>query len=265
VIKRKYPMNRENWIIQMYDWGQRGIQDYNHLHKKIIPASKNLIKKTQYGVRLKKLDPNLDVIGFDMPRNDIEKVKIKNGKIIRIGCDRGIKQNSEYFKKYIIPIINRSFTREELENIELYVEYPSKTLDPKFDGLSSGYVSDKNMKFSTIHVSRKKDAPTIVHEVLHAVRFEKNRTLKNINKDEAETDLETMMRLSKYERDKIPCNDGYYSLIKGDKCKARHEDAKVIEQNCNIRNKHELSKCIKRNLKKTNIGKLKIPKKFIPK
>ena len=264
VLKEKYPMKRDQWILQMYDWGKKGIEDFDHLHKKIIPASKKLIKKTKYGMRLKKLDSTLDVRGFDMPRRDIERVKIKGGKIIRIGND-GIQKNSEYFKKYIIPLINRSFTKEELDNLELYIEYPSKHLNPNFDGLSSAWTSDKNIKFSTIDVSRKKDGPTIIHEVLHAVRFNKNKMAKRRNKDEAETDLETLMRLSKYEREQIPCNDGYYSLLKGNKCKARNEDIKIIKQNCNLRNKNELTSCVRKNLKKTNIGKLKIPKKFIPK
>jgi len=263
-VRKKYPTNREQWIIQMYDFGKRGIEDFNHLHKKVIPASKKLVHKTKYGMKLKKLDSTLDVKDYDMPRKDIERVRIKNGKIIRIGSDT-IQKNMEYFKKYIVPILNRSFTREELQNIELYIEYPSKEFSRKFDGMSSSYISDKNIKFTKIDVARKKDAPTVVHEVLHAVRFKKNKILNDINKDEAETDLETMMRLSKYERSKIPCDDGYYSLLKGkNKCDARKEDAKIIEDNCNIRNKNGLSKCIRKNLKKTNIGKLKIPKKFHP-
>jgi hypothetical protein len=265
VTKSKYPMKRDQWIMQMYDFGNRGIEDFNHLHKKVIPATKNLYHQTRYGVRLKKLDSKLDVKGFDMPRHDIEKVIVKDGKIIRIGSDN-IQKNAEYFKKYMVPLINRSFTKKELEGIELYIEYPSKNFDRhKFDGLSISGVSDKNIRFSTIDVSRKKDGPTLIHEILHAVRFDQRRNPKSVHQDEAETTLETMVRLSKYERDQIPCNDGYYDLLKGNKCKARNEDVKLIEKSCNLRDKNGLSRCVRKNLKKTNIGKLKIPKYFIPK
>jgi hypothetical protein len=264
VTKKKQPMNRENYIIGMYDFGNKGIEDYDHLHKKIIPASEKLVKKSKYGMRLKKLDSTLDVEGYDMPRKDVERVRIEGGKYIRIGGDT-IKRNAEYFKKYIIPAINRSFTRDELNGTEIYIEYPSKSISNKFDGLATHYDSDKNIKFTIIDLARKKDIPGAVHEILHAVRFSKNKMMRNRNIDEAETDLETLMRLSKYERKKLPCNDGYYQFVKGKNiCKARSEDEKLIEQNCNIKNKKGLSQCIKKNLKKTNIGKIKIPKRLHP-
>ena len=102
--KKQHPMNRDQWIVQMYDFGKKGIKDFGHLHKKVIPASKYLIRHTRDGPILKKLDPHLDVHGFDMPRKDIEKVKIKNGKIIRVGSDN-ISKDGDYFRNYIVPLI----------------------------------------------------------------------------------------------------------------------------------------------------------------
>ena len=262
VMKKKYPMTRENWILQMYDFGERGIKDFDTTAKKIIPPTKSLVKKTEYGLRLKKLDSTLDVNGYDKPRDDIKKLKLKNGKVIRIGSDT-INNNMNNFKKYILPHINKSFTAKELRNIDIYIEYPSKKLPKNFAGVSTGWESDKKKKFSTIELGHAKDAPTAIHEILHAMKYENGNYIQDVHKDEAETELETYVRLTPQQRKKIPCNDGYYSFIKGNKCKARKEDTETIESACNIKDKHGLTTCVKRNLKKTNIGKIKIPKKFI--
>jgi len=263
IKKKKYPMTRENWILQMYDFGEKGVKDFNAVAKKIISPTKKLVKKTSYGLRLKKLDSTLDVEGYDKPRTDIKNIKLKN-KVIRIGSDT-IDKNLKYFKKFILPTINNAFTKDELKNIDIYIEYPSKNLQNRFGGISTGWESEKNKKFSTIDLSTKKDASTAVHEILHAMKYEKGNFIHNVHKDEAETELETYLRLSPEMREKIPCNDGYYSFTKGNKCKSRREDVKTIESNCNIKNKKGLTTCITKNLKKTNIGKVKIPKKYIPK
>jgi len=263
-LKKKYPMNREQWILQMYNFGKPGVEDFGHTHKKIIPASKKLIKKTNLGPSLKKLDPNLDVKGFDLPRDDIKEIKAKGNKKIRIGNDT-VDDDIKYFKRYILPQINKAFTEKELKEMELYIEYPSKRLNrsKKFAGESAAWLSSKNKKISIIDLAHRKDAPTAVHEIIHALRFTKGTTLiKNVHADEAETELEVMARLSPQERAKITCNDGYYKFLKGNKCKARKEDVKIIDDNCNLKNKAGLTACIRKNLKKTNIGKVKIPKKY---
>jgi hypothetical protein len=212
---------------------------------------------------LRKLDKNLDVKGFDMPRNDIRNVKLKNNKTIRVGGDNP-SNTIKYFRKYILPYINKAFTEKELKGIELYIEYPGTSLQKHFLGMQEGWLSDKNQKFSTIELTHIKDGLSAVHEILHAVRYKNNRRLKNLNDDEAETDLEAMMRYPPRALSKIPCNDGYYDFVKGNKCKARKEDAKIIKDNCNLRDKAGLSKCIRKNLKKTHIGKIKVPKKYHP-
>src|SRR4030042_6114907 len=149
-----------------------------------------------------------------MPRDDVKNIKLKNEKIIRVGGD-GVNHNIRYFKRYILPYLNKSFTNEELKSMELYIEYPSRKLNKqgKFSGMSSEWISDKNKKFTIIDLAHKKDGPTAVHEMLHAVKYKNNKTIKDIHLDEAETDLETMMRLSPRERSKIPCNDGYYFFL----------------------------------------------------
>jgi hypothetical protein len=250
----------------MYDFGERGIRDFNHLHKKVVPASKNLIKsQKRFGFKLKKLDPTLDVKGFDMPRGDIEKIKVKGGKIIRVGSDNAQK-NNEYFKKYIVPLINRSFSKKELEDLNIYIEYPSKYVVKNHDGTSESFKSLKDQrKFSVIDIEKKKDGPVIIHELLHAVMFSQNKDPKSKSQAEAETELGTLVRLPAHERKKIPCNYGYYGLLKKkNSCKLQKDDVNTIKQNCDVHNKNKLVSCIRENLKKTNIGKLKVPKKYDP-
>lgn len=266
MAKQKYPMRRDNWVIQMYDFGEQGIKDFNHLHKKVIPASRKLIvPQKRFGLRLKKLDANLDVKGFDMPRGDIEKIELKGGKIIRVGSDHS-KQNNEYFKNYIVPLINKSFSREELAHLNLYIEYPSKYLSNKYDGMANSFhsLADKR-KFSTIDVARKKDGSVVVHEILHTVMFSQNRNPKNRNQAEAETEIGTLVRLTDHERSKVPCGYGYYELLKKkNPCKAQSEDVKTIKKHCDVHDKNKLISCIRKNLPKTHIGKLKVPKKYNP-
>jgi hypothetical protein len=255
-------MSRENWILQMYDLGERGVKDFGSTAKKIIPASKTLIKKTSYGPRLKKLNPKLDVRGYDLPRCDIKILHLKNKKIVRVGSDN-IEANIKDFKRYILPYINNAFTNEELRNLDIYIEYPSKNISIKFGGISTGWESNSHKKFSIIDLATRKDVPTAVHEVVHALKYEKYKPTHDVSKDEAETELETYIRLNPKMRKKVPCHDGYYYFVKGDKCKARKADVKIIESSCNIKNRKGLTKCIEKNLHKTNIGKLKIPKKYI--
>jgi hypothetical protein len=263
-VKKKYPMTRENWILQMYDFGTKGVKDFDATAKKIIPPTKKLVHKTAYGMRLKKLDSTLDVEGYDKPRADIKYLQLKGKKVIRIGSDT-INNNLKNFKKYILPQLNASFTAKELKDLDVYVEYPSRNLPNKFSGLSSGWESDNHKKFSTIDLSVKKDAPAAVHEFLHAIKFENGKITHDVHKDEAETEIETYVRLTPRARKQLPCTDGYYYFVKKNRCKAREEDAKIIESNCNIKNKQGLTNCIKKNLPQTHIGKIKIPKKYIPK
>jgi len=248
----------------MYDLGEGGIKDYNKMSNKIIPATKKLTRKTEYGVRLKRLSAKVDVDGFDHPRDDIKNIHLKNKKIVRIGSDNPNKTVTD-FKKYILPSINNAFTKNELKNLDIYIEYPSKNISQHFSGLSTGWSSNKNKKFSTIDLTTNRDADTAVHEILHAMKYENGTMSHNVNKDESETTLETYIRLTPKLRKKVSCDDGYYGFIKGNKCKARKDDVKIIESNCNIKNKSGLTKCIKKNLHKTNLGKIKIPKKYIPK
>ena len=261
IKKKKYPMTRENWILQMYDFGEKGIKDFDTVAKKIIPPTKKLIKKTPRGLRLKRLDSTLDVEGYDKPRIDIKNLRLKN-KVIRIGSDT-IDKNLKNFKKFILPTINNAFTKDELKNIDIYIEYPSNKLPKGFGGTSTGWESEKNKKFSTIDLSTTKDAPTAIHEILHAMKYENNKYIRNPSMDESETELETYLRLNPKMQKKVPCDDGYYAFVKGNKCKARKEDVKIIKSSCNIKDKKRLTKCIIKNLKKTNIGKIKVPKKYI--
>jgi len=265
IKKKKYPMTRSNWIIQMYDFGENGVKDFNTTAKKIISPTKNLIKKTSYGLKLKKLDPTLDVEGYDKPRDDIKNIHLKNGKIVRVGGDN-IESNIKTFKKYILPYINKSFTKEELKNLDTYIEYPSKKLiKGNFGGMSDAMKSNKNKKISIIELLDTKNKSVAIHEIIHAIKHANNNIIHSVHKDEAETILEEHIRLPPKVFTKKSCDDSYYSFIKGNKCKAVKEDIEIIKSNCNIKNKKGLTKCITKNLKKTNIGKIKIPKSHIPK
>lgn len=258
-------MTREQWILHMYDLGNKGVRDFGSTAKRVIPATKDLIHKTTDGPRLNKLSSKLDVQGFDMPRDDIQKVKLKN-KVIRIGGDT-INKNAKVFKKHILPILNNAFNTKEMKNVDLYIEYPSKNLPHNFEGMHNGYVSNKKHKFSTVQLKYMKDPDSALHEIVHAVKYENGKYIHERNKDEAETVLETLVRMSPKDRKKAPCESSYYGMSKGQgNCRDRQKkDIEIIESSCNIKNKSGLTKCITKNLHKTSIGQIKIPKKHRPK
>lgn len=263
LVKHKYPMLRENWFLQMNDFGNKGV-DFNKTSNKVIAPTKKLIERTNIGYALKKLDPTLDVKGYDMPRDDIKSIHLKNGKVIYVG-GTNISHHIKQFKKYILPYINKSFTSNELKGLDIYIEYPSHNITAHFSGTTEGFLSNKHKKVSTVQLQSVKDVPAAVHEIIHTIKFKRNIANKNVHIDEAETILEENIRLGPKLVKKIPCGDSYYTFVKGNKCKARDEDIELIKSSCNIRNKNGLTRCIKKNIHKTHIGKLKIPKKYIPK
>lgn len=254
----KYPQKREKYIGDMYDFGSKGERDFDRTAKKVVKSSKKLIKRNS----LRKLPSKFDVNGYDMPRSDIGVMKTTPTRTLRVGNDH--KKNINDFKKYILPKIQHVFTKQELDMIYAYFEYPNNKMSNLFAGLTSGWVSKNGKRFSIIDINNlhKKDMDTITHELIHALRFAKKDRTRDIDKDEAETQLETLARLSNTDIKKIRNSDtGYYEIVGG--VKSMMNDRKMITSKCKLNG--GLSKCVKKNLGKSIIGKINIPNKYIPK
>jgi hypothetical protein len=255
--------SRKTHIIQMYDWGNRGEKDYNTTAKVILKPDKKLIKKVAPGVtEMRKLSSKHDVKGFDMPRPDIRVLKTRAGKIIRVGSS-GIN-NLNDFKKYALPIINRSFSKNELSDMNVYIEYPDKSLvKTHFNGMNEEWITKGKKKFNIISILNKHSPPDLVHELVHAVRFTRGRAMKDIDKDEAETELESFARLRPRDIKRISTQSyGYYTLLKGDTRQKMKDDRNTILK-CPVRG--GIHQKVKKCFRKTNISKIKIDKKYIPK
>lgn len=264
VVKKKYPTSRKNHIIQMYDWGKKGEGDYDHKHKSIIKPIKQLTRKTKYGRKLRKLPSKFDVQGYDMPRADIQNMKLK-GRTIRVGNED--ITNVEYFRKKILPQMQNMFTKEEVKLLNVYLEYPNEKIHKMFAGLTEGWTSDNShSRYNIIDISlnQKNDLYTIIHELVHALRFARKDTTRDIDKDESETDLEAIARLpASYIKNHMQHADlGYYQLLPGGR-RNIIIDKKMIDTKCTIGKR--MPACIKSNLKHSKIGKISIPNRFVPK
>lgn len=253
----------------MFYFGRRGVSDYNKTSKDIRTPRRKHLRSIHGKYTLKVLPREFDFNGHDMPRPDIYKIKLRNGKVIYVGTDN--KKNIADFKKYALPYINKSFTDKELQMMNVFVEYPDRNLIKYgMHGVADTQWPDpgeKFKRFSLIGFYDKHSPETTVHEFVHALRnTNKKQNNKDADKDEIETVLETIARLP--EKDAIPKNTisiGYYSHLKGiknlnDAKRAIKHDRDIIVKKCNTH--LPIAQRIKKCYKYTDIGKLKIPNKY---
>jgi hypothetical protein len=193
----------------MYWWGDRGIWDYGEQNTNVVNPTKEMVKNG----RLKELPPHFDVRGFDMPRPDIRGYKNSVGRLVRVGNDS--QQNIGVFGAFAIPKINAAFNTNELSRLNLYFEYPSNRVTGGVLGQTDSITAPDGRDYSQIEINRHamKDEPTIVHEVIHALRYLDDYENEDQDIDEAQTELETVARVSRDGLMKMRNCLGYYSYM----------------------------------------------------
>lgn len=179
---------RKNWIASMFERGLRGKHDYFRTARKMVmPTFQNVEKwkiNPSFGSRL-------DILHWDVPRKDVEVVKI-HGRNIYVGGE--LRKKSVPFIKRVI---ENNFTANEIKKIKnLYIETDVSL--PGLKGRHTGYETKGGVKFSKVTVDKKyhDDEDTLTHEVIHAHRSASNRIVKDVDRDEKETDLEALARQS---------------------------------------------------------------------
>jgi len=199
--KKSQEQERQHWLGQMYDWGEKGIDDFSRTAKRVVKPTNKLVSGRGLQSELKVLPAKFDVNGFDMPRLDVNQYKAKTGKIIRVGNDS--KTNRGLFGSFFMPKMNNSFTGKEIDQMNLYYEYPDAKIEKNTLGECAYWESDdsekKQMRYVVIGINRKniKDEATILHETIHANRFAEGVEIRDVDQDEAYVELETIARVSK--------------------------------------------------------------------
>ena len=173
----------------MWGSGHRGKMDFFKKSSKVVPPN---IGNIEHWKKSKAFGRKYDITGFDQPRKDIGKTKIHN-RLVFVG--------GKYRKKvkpFVKKTISSNFTASELKEIKnLYIE-TAGGVEKKWVGQHEGICYPNGKKASVISI--KKDyhdsEDTLTHELVHAHRFATGRKVLDRNRDEKETDLETVARLN---------------------------------------------------------------------
>ena len=150
-------------------------------------------------------------------RADIDKIQIHNTKI-----HIGGKYRRSY-APYVKRTLESNFTAQEINEIgNLYVETDPKDLGKDVGGSNEHFDIQGKAKASIIRIlshmqGNHKDVEgaedALTHENIHALRNVMGRWVEDIDKEESETQLESIARISKNGMDNI--TTGYYDHIPG--------------------------------------------------
>ena len=150
-------------------------------------------------------------------RADIDKIQIHNTKI-----HIGGKYRRSY-APYVKRTLESNFTAQEINEIgNLYVETDPKDLGKDVGGSNEHFDIQGKAKASIIRIPPQRQGnhkdvegaeDALTHENIHALRNVMGRWVEDIDKEESETQLESIARISKNGMDNI--TTGYYDHIPG--------------------------------------------------
>ena len=199
-------------------------------------------------------------------RADIDKIQIHNKKI-HIGG-----KHKRSYAPYVKRILESNFTPHEINAIgNLYIETDPQHMGEGVGGANEQFSIEGKAKASIIRIPQHmqgnhKDVAgaedTLTHENIHALRNVMGRYVEDIDRDESETQLESIARISKDGMDNM--NLGYYSSIPG--LATREEQGSAIDEDRILLNeKYERKRkgddaiyTVKEKYPQSNISKVKI-------
>lgn len=196
---------RKNHIIEMYSSNAEA--DFSKRAKKVVDRHNNIRSDEVTGEPFV-FPIAFDIENHDVPFHDIKAVSTKSGKKVRVGSNKAHKKHATEIKG----ILNQNFTAEELGDMNLYFEYPaSKTVGVV--ALHTGY-EENGRRFSIIDIASHNRGleDTVTHEVVHARRWSKKEQIRDVDREESETELETIARISNKGLDER--FGGYYQYLK---------------------------------------------------
>jgi len=198
-------------------------------------------------------------------RPDIDKIQIHNKKV-HIGG-----KHKRSYAPYVKRILESNFTPHEINAIgNLYIETNPKHMGEGVGGANEQFDIEGKAKASIIRIplhmqGNHKDVAgaedTLTHENIHALRNAMGRYVEDIDRDESETQLESIARISKDGMDNM--NIGYYSsipdLTREQGCKAIDEDRILLNEKYERKRKgDDAIYTVKEKYPQSNISKVKI-------
>ena len=122
------------------------------------------------------------------------------------------------YSPFVKGILESNFTGREMREIDnLYIETNPENLGKNCSGTSEELDFGKNIKGSIIRILPEKQGnveggeDTLTHETIHASRFATNRNIRDVNREEKETQLESISRISFGGLQKM--TTGYYDFV----------------------------------------------------
>jgi len=236
-------------IKSMWHYGHAGYVDFSKKAKRV----------RKQGIEPFKMSPKNDMEGFDLPQPDMTIFKNKSNKNVYVGGDKkGRKALGDKVKE----VMRDSFSQRELGKMNIYFDAHPPTLKNAVGSCTSydyGTSPKKSMR-SVIRIHEGfADESTIVHEMIHARRAAMGDWVEDRDKEETETEFETVMRI----KDPTFKTSGYYQYLPGcmaDKSKrtlAQIADKKISGKNKPLKGKY-LQKNIQEWYNKSNIKNAKI-------
>ena len=161
----------------------------------------------------------LDFDKLDMPIQDIHVFKDKTGKNVYVGGSDKKRRNT--LTKAVQNVITHSFAASELKKMSLYFDtsHPSQANAAGECQTFTFHRGEKReKKHSIIRVAKgceKEDV--LIHEMVHARRHVMGDNVRDIDREEKETELEAVIRMQS-PKQKVA---GYYQLIPGGRNKGK--------------------------------------------
>ena len=207
----KQKMDRNDRMIAQWNFEHAGDTDMSFIHKR-----KKIYEELD---RLSGFGSEKDTISKDIPRRDIISFIGSTGRKVYVGGEN--KSSREELLSLTKHKLDNYFTISEVKEMgPLYIQAGGESIGS--GGSCQHLVSIKHRthitgKIRTPHIisiseEHINDAAILTHEFVHAKRWGTKDHVSDINREEKETDLETMCRLSPSDFDDRG-GAGYYQFI----------------------------------------------------
>lgn len=193
---RRKSVSREDWAFRLFT-GTRGTRiDYALLHSKVDPTGLPL------GVPI---SGSNDWFRLDRPREDILSFKNKSGRISYVGHRNPATRRST--TKSVKGILRDSFSAREMGSINgVLFDVKSKGMG----GAAGSHIRWGGDSYIALRTDYANDEEVIIHELVHARRHAQGDYVRDRDREEAETDLETMARMKNFNN---RGRTGYYQFL----------------------------------------------------
>jgi hypothetical protein len=143
------------------------------------------------------ISSKMDLEGLDIPVPDIHVFKDKTGKNVYVGGSNKKRRNT--LTHAVKGVMTHSFAASELKKMNLYFD-ASHPISANAVGECQGFTyhrdEKREKKHSIIRVAEgHEQEDVLIHEMVHARRHAMHNDVRDINREEKETELESVIRM----------------------------------------------------------------------